>query len=93
MQPLVNRYNAAALCMPASRSPRPRKTTAFGEPLWVDAMKTAGVALGTLLVTFIIGAALGLMIIAPWGRASPDCSMWCVVEKRLEVMFGDNGSG
>ena len=90
MQPLVNRYNAAALCMPASRSPRPRKTTAFGEPLWVDALKTAGVGLATLLVMFVIGAALGLMIIAPWGRASPECSMWCVMEERLESMFASD---
>ena len=36
--------------MPVSRNPPQRKITAFGEPLWVDAMKTVGVALGTLLV-------------------------------------------
>jgi hypothetical protein len=58
----------------------------------VDAVKTVGVALGTLLVMFVIGAVLGLMIIAPWGRASPDCSMWCVAEKRLAVMFGSDGT-
>ena len=69
---------------------RSRKVTAFGEALWVDALKTAGVALATLLVMFLIGAALGLMIIAPWGRASPECSMWCVMEERLDAMFASD---
>ena len=75
-----------------SRSkPRPSAArTSFGEALWVDALKTACVALATLLVMFLIGGFLALMIIAPWGRASPDCSMFCVLEKRLERMFSDS---
>jgi hypothetical protein len=64
-----------------------RRITRFGEPLWVDAIKTLGVALATLSVMFLIGAVLGLMVIAPWGRASPECSMWCVVQGHLEEMF------
>ncbi len=63
--------------------------TSFGEALWVDALKTACVALVTLLVMFLIGGFLALMIIAPWGRASPDCSMFCVLEQRIEQMFSD----
>ena len=66
--------------------------TSFGEALWVDALKTAGVALVTLFVMFLIGGFLALMIIAPWGRASPDCSMFCVLEQRIEKMFSDDES-
>lgn len=71
---------------PASRG----RKTAFGEAFWVDALKTAGVAFVTLLVMFLIGGALTLMVIAPWGRASPDCSMFCVLEQRLEAMLDDD---
>ena len=69
-----------------------RRRTAYGEAPWVDALKTTGVALATLLVMFAIGAFLALMIIAPWGRASPDCSMFCVLEKRIEAWLAEGDS-
>ena len=73
--------------MTERRPGRSGRTTRFGEPLWLDAMKTLGVALATVSVMFLIGGVLGLMVIAPWGRASPDCSMWCVMQRHLEGMF------
>ena len=75
--------------MAPERENRTAKRTRFGEALWVDTLKTVGVALVTLLVMFLIGGFLTLMVVAPWGRASPDCSMFCVLEKRLEEMFDD----
>lgn len=73
---------------------RLRRRTAYGEALWVDVLKTLGVGVATLLVMFVVGAGLGLMIVAPWGRASPECSMWCVVEHRIERLLagGDDGT-
>ena len=68
------------------------KQTAFGEPLWVDALKTLGVAATTMLITIVLGGALALMIIAPWGRASWDCSMWCVLDQEIESWFSDGAS-
>lgn len=66
--------------------------TAFGEPLWVDAMKTIGVGLAMLSGVVVIGAVLGVMIIAPWGRASPDCSIYCVLEQKLDEYFSTKPS-
>ncbi len=66
-----------------------KKLTVFGEPLWVDALKTLGVAMAVLLGTVVVGAVLGVAIIAPWGRASPECSIYCVLERRLEAFFAD----
>ena len=71
-------------------APGEKKLTVFGEPLWVDALKTLGVAL--LLGTVAVGAVLGIMIMAPWGRASPECSIFCVLEQRLEAFFSDQPS-
>ncbi len=68
------------------------KQTAFGEPLWVDALKTLGVAATMLLITIVLGGALALMIIAPWGRASWECSMWCVLDQEVESWFSDEPS-
>ncbi len=68
------------------------KLTVFGEPLWVDALKTLGVALAMLLGTVAVGAVLGIMIMAPWGRASPECSIYCVLEQQLEAFFSDQPS-
>ena len=69
-----------------------KKLTVFGEPLWVDALKTLGVAMAMLLVTVVVGAVLGVAIIAPWGRASPECSIYCVLERRVEAFFSDEPS-
>ena len=66
-----------------------KKRTVFGEPLWVDALKTRGVVMAMLVVTVVVGAVLGVMIIAPWGRASPECSVYCVLKRRLEAVFSD----
>ena len=71
---------------------RLKKQTAFGEPLWLDTLKTLGVAAITMLVTILLGGALTLMIIAPWGRASHDCSMWCVFKQKVESWFSDEPS-
>ncbi len=69
-----------------------KKLTVFGEPLWVDALKTLGVAMAMLLVTVVVGAVLGVAIMAPWGRASPECSIYCVLERRVEAFFSDEPS-
>ncbi len=69
-----------------------KKQTVFGEPLWVDALKTLGVAIAMLLGTVVVGAVLGVAIMAPWGRASPECSIYCVLELRLVAFFSDQAS-
>ena len=65
------------------------KQTAFREPLWLDALKTLGVAGIVLLITIALGSILALLMIAPWGRASPECSMWCVLDQELASWFSD----
>ena len=42
-----------------------------------------------MLITIVLGGALALMIIAPWGRASWDCSMWCVLDQEVKAWFSD----
>ncbi|NKB59652.1 MAG: hypothetical protein GKS00_25315 [Alphaproteobacteria bacterium] len=69
-----------------------QKLTAFGEPLWVDVLKTVGVGMAMLLGTIVIGGILGVMIIAPWGRASHDCSIYCVLEQQFDSYFSDKPS-
>ena len=64
-----------------------QKLTAFGEPLWLDILKTVGVGLTLLLFTILIGGALGIAIMAPWGRASHDCSIYCVLQRQIESLF------
>ena len=68
------------------------KLTVFGEPLWFDALKTMGVAIVMLLITVVLGGLLAMLIIAPWGRASHDCSIWCVMEQKIEVWISDESS-
>ena len=65
------------------------KPTEFGEPLWVDVLKTLGVGMIMLSLTIIVGGALGVAIMAPWGRASHDCSIYCVIRKELNTLFSD----
>ena len=69
------------------------KRTEFGEPLWVDVLKTLGVGMIMLTMTIIVGGALGVAIMAPWGRASPDCSIYCVLRKELNSYFPDKPTG
>ena len=45
-----------------------------------------------LLGTIAIGAVLGVAIIAPWGRASHDCSIYCVLEREYEAFFSGKPS-
>ena len=63
------------------------KTTEFGEPLWLDVLKSVGSGLLMLLITIIVGGALGVAIMAPWGRASHDCSIYCVLERHFDSYF------
>lgn len=69
-----------------------KNLTAFGEPLWLDVLKTLGVGLVLLLGTVVVGGLLGVAIMAPWGRASPDCSIYCVLEKQIDGFFSDKPS-
>lgn len=66
------------------------RTTEFGEPLWLDTLKTIGVALTSLTIVIVIGGALAVAIIAPWGRASFDCSIYCVLEQHFDSWFADD---
>ena len=63
------------------------RKTEFGEPLWLDVLKSAGVALTYLTVVILLGGALAIAIIAPWGRASFDCSIYCVLEQYVTSWF------
>jgi hypothetical protein len=69
-----------------------KKLTVFGEPIWLDALKTLGVGLAMLLLVVVVGGALGVAIIAPWGRASHDCSIYCVLEQQFDAYFSDKAS-
>ena len=63
------------------------KQNEIGESLWVDALKSMGCGLTLLLLTIVIGGVLAVAIIAPWGRASHDCSIYCVIGKQFEKYF------
>ena len=60
------------------------KVTSFGEPLWLDALKSIGQGLATLVLVLFVGGALAIAIIAPWGRASHDCSIYCVLQNQFD---------
>ena len=66
------------------------RTTEFGEPLWLDALKSTGVALLYLTFIIVVGGALAIAIIAPWGRASHDCSIYCVLERYIDSFFEED---
>lgn len=57
------------------------------EPFWVDVMKSAGCGLSLLALTIVVGGALAVAIMAPWGRASFDCSIYCVIGRYFESFF------
>ncbi len=70
------------------------KVTTFGEPLWKDALKTIWAATLFFLFIIVVGGALSVAIIAPWGRASHDCSIYCVIRKHFGITgFDDKPSG
>ena len=62
-----------------------QKLTTFGEPLWKDALKSMGCGLVLLALTIVGGGALAIAIIAPWGRASFDCSIYCVLRQYFGI--------
>ncbi|MGI9476183.1 MAG: hypothetical protein ACR2PI_05735 [Hyphomicrobiaceae bacterium] len=66
---------------PDPESGKPENLTVFGEPVWKDAMKSMGCGLMLLTITIVVGGALAVAIIAPWGRASFDCSIYCVIRQ------------
>ena len=74
--------------VPDGEIEKTEKLTAFGEPLWLDAMKSMGCGLLLLVLTIIVGGALAIAIIAPWGRASFDCSIYCVLGQYFSKLFG-----
>ena len=60
--------------------------------MFKSTLKTLGVAMAWLLGIIVVGGALGVAIMAPWGRASPDCSIYCVLERQIEGFFSDKPS-
>ena len=40
-----------------------------------------------LLLLVVLTAGLGLFATSPWTRASPDCSVWCVIGEHIEALF------
>lgn len=65
------------------------KVTSFGEPLWLDALKSIVQGLVMLVFVLVLGGALAIDIIAPWGRASHDCSVYCVLERQFKKYWSD----
>ena len=63
------------------------KQTPFGEPMWLDVLKSIWAGLVMLFFTVIIGGALAVAIIAPWGRASHDCSIYCVIRQYFNAWW------
>tara|TARA_Y100001968_G_scaffold100574_1_gene90493 strand:+ start:13 stop:951 length:939 start_codon:yes stop_codon:yes gene_type:complete len=60
-----------------------KKQNAIGEPLWIDVLKTSRSFIIFMVVVAVVGGSLGIAVIAPWGRASPDCSIYCVIMNKL----------
>jgi hypothetical protein len=56
----------------------------LGEPIWIDVLKGARTFLVLMALVAVVGGGLGIAIIAPWGRASPDCSIFCVIVNKLK---------
>ena len=61
-----------------------KNVNALGEPLWVDVLKGMRSLLVFLLITVAVGGGLAIAIIAPWGRANPECSIFCVIANKLK---------
>jgi len=60
-----------------------KKLNALGEPIWLDVLKTSRSFVIFIGIVAIVGGGLGIAVIAPWGRASPDCSIYCVIKNKL----------
>lgn len=73
------------------KSEQSENLTVFGEPLWKDALKSMGCGMLLLAVTIVVGGALGVAIMAPWGRVSFDCSIYCAIRQYFtgSVPIGD----
>ena len=67
------------------RKPARKNVVTSQEPLWLEALKIIGVGLTMLATVIVVGGALGILIITPWGRASHDCSIYCVLEHQLDT--------
>lgn len=61
-----------------------KKVNALGEPMWVDVLKGVRVFVVFMLITAAVGGGLAIAIIAPWGRANPECSIFCVLANKLK---------
>ena len=61
-----------------------KKLNALGEPMWVDVLKGIRVFVVFMLITAAVGGGLAIAIIAPWGRANPECSIFCVLANKLK---------
>ena len=72
----------------SSANSRRQQLTSYGEPLWMDALKTIGVAVTTIAAMIFVGALLVIAIVAPWARESFDCSVWCVIERDIRDFLG-----
>ena len=59
------------------------KTNALGEPVWLDVLRTSRTFVIFMVLVAVVGGGLGIEVIAPWGRASPDCSIYCVIKNKL----------
>ena len=61
-----------------------KRVNSLGEPIWVDILKGLRTFLLLMALVAVVGGGLGIAIIAPWGRASPDCSIFCVIVNKLK---------
>jgi hypothetical protein len=61
-----------------------KRVNSLGEPIWVDVLKGLRTFLLLMALVAVVGGGLGIAIIAPWGRASPDCSIFCVIVNKLK---------
>ncbi len=72
---------------PENKGSQTSRETEFGEPLWLDVLKSTGVGLAYFTFVIALGGALAVAVIAPWGRASFDCSIYCVLEQYVDSWF------
>jgi hypothetical protein len=61
-----------------------KNVNALGESVWIDVLKALQTFLVLMALVAVVGGGLGIAIIAPWGRASPDCSIFCVIANKLK---------
>ena len=63
--------------------PEKDSVNALGEPMWLDVLRTSRAFAIFMILVVVVGGGLGIAVIAPWGRASPDCSIYCVIANKL----------